>query len=292
MIESKESLIEFAKTITRKEFLEQAKKSKMGDLQSKFKHDCPNGCGLISYDYECEVDEKTCLNCWRDSVKNIKFKDDLEREKESMENVFTKKDLKTGMIVRTKDNKLAMVLLNTNNGDIVSGKDYWCPLNSYLDNLTYVYDYAPEADILEVYQPYNNSDYLGTGGLNLDSCELIWQREGFEDYFDKYVEEEEIKFEEKIKFEDIYESGIEGIGLNWNEEDDFLENYADSYNEALFISSPDEHFNNGTYLILQNLDQFYEWGEKINLYIKQNKPKEMTQKEIESALGYKIKIVD
>lgn len=290
MIESKESLIEFAKTITRKEFLEQAKKSKMGDLQSKFKHDCPNGCGLISYDYECEVDEKTCLNCWRDSVKNIKFKDDLEREKESMENVFTKKDLKTGMIVRTKDNKLAMVLLNTNNGDIVSGKDYWCPLDTYLDNLKYEHDFAPEADILEVYQPYNNCDYLGTGELDLDRCKLIWQREGFEGYFDNYAEEEEIKVEEKIKFEDIYESGIEEIGLNWNEEDDFLENYDGIYEEALFIGSPDD--NNGTYQILQNLDQFYEWGKKVILYIKQNQPKEMTQKEIESALGYKIKIVD
>ena len=93
---------------------------------------------------------------------------------------FTKKDLKTGMIIETKDGHKAMVLLGTNNGDIISG-EIWSPLECYVDDLTCRVD--RQMDIIKVYQPKTNKQYLNkdtwddTVGLFVNDDILIWDRE-------------------------------------------------------------------------------------------------------------------
>ena len=71
--------------MTRKEFLESVKID--GTLQC-----CPGDFGLR----ELECTAYTCDRCWKQSVKNVEFKDD------NMEEVFSKKDLKNGMGIVTK----------------------------------------------------------------------------------------------------------------------------------------------------------------------------------------------
>ncbi|APC44488.1 hypothetical protein [Pseudoalteromonas phage PH357] len=87
-------------------------------------------------------------------------------------NTVTKDMLKTGMIIKHHDayggTSLAMVLLNTADGDIFAGKT-WGVLDNNL------------AHIIEVYQPRANKYYLNGGdgydeGINLDGCTLIWER--------------------------------------------------------------------------------------------------------------------
>ena len=74
--------------------------------------------------------------------------------------MFSKKDLKTGMIIENRKGKKAMILLGTKNGDIYSGKDMWGPLINFHDDLTSIT--APSCDIIKIYQPCNNSGYLSS----------------------------------------------------------------------------------------------------------------------------------
>jgi len=91
---------------------------------------------------------------------------------------MTTGDLKTGMILETVGGKLAMVLLNTANGDIISG-EAWAPLPDkpvFLEewkNDPYSRDHA----IQSVYQPQSNMDYLGGNGkLTRNGVREIWRR--------------------------------------------------------------------------------------------------------------------
>jgi len=83
---------------------------------------------------------------------------------------FAKSDLKTGMVVKLRSGDIARVLLSTNNGDIVAG-DTWFPLCSLCDDLTH--RNFDKADVVEVYQPVSNKDYVS---LN-DKGTLVWERE-------------------------------------------------------------------------------------------------------------------
>lgn len=99
---------------------------------------------------------------------------------EMLEKQFTKRDLKTGMIVETRDGYKAMVLLGTNNGDIISG-EVWFPLECYNEDLTS--NVLKTRDIMKVYQPKTNKQYLNkdawddTVGLFVSDDILIWDRE-------------------------------------------------------------------------------------------------------------------
>jgi hypothetical protein len=87
-----------------------------------------------------------------------------------------KSDLKTGMWVETRDGKLAMVLLNTENGNIISGKT-WMPLDSINENLEYKYE-EKNYDIVKIYQPIFNRDYLNDSETYENANRtLIWERE-------------------------------------------------------------------------------------------------------------------
>lgn len=87
-----------------------------------------------------------------------------------------KSDLKTGMWVVCKDGDRGMVLLNTENGDIISGDTNWGPLSSYDDDLKYKNSTLPflNADIVKVIQPSANKYYYH---INNDAnSEVIWER--------------------------------------------------------------------------------------------------------------------
>lgn len=96
------------------------------------------------------------------------------------------KDLKTGMILVTKDDEYVMVLKDTEHGDIVSG-DTWQPI--YKDK-----DIVEDLEVKRIYQPLNNRAYLAKSSdfINRDiekmystnnylfpweeDYELIWER--------------------------------------------------------------------------------------------------------------------
>lgn len=87
---------------------------------------------------------------------------------------FTKSDLKTGMVIEQRNGDKAMVLLGTANGDIVSGQT-WYSLTSLKEDLTNQYSRGCY-DIVKVYQPRSNLDYLGLDSI-WDQYNVIWERE-------------------------------------------------------------------------------------------------------------------
>jgi len=89
-----------------------------------------------------------------------------------------KQELKTGMILEFNNGDKAMVLLNTNNGDIFSG-DTWSTLDSFNDNLEFKKD-TNFTYVIKIYQPKNNIDYLQKGiNTSFLSCNLIWEKSNY-----------------------------------------------------------------------------------------------------------------
>jgi hypothetical protein len=82
-----------------------------------------------------------------------------------------KSDLKTGMWVELRNGKSAMVLMSTNNGDILSGPKAWFPIDALNDDLTY--EGIKDSDIIRIYQPMSNRVYFG--GM-LEEMNLLWER--------------------------------------------------------------------------------------------------------------------
>lgn len=90
-----------------------------------------------------------------------------------IQQTFTKKDLRTGMLVETRNGDIAMVLLGTANGDIISGGT-WADLEEYSDDLLKS-SFEEEGDITKVYQPIYNPDYLEYG-ISKELANLVWER--------------------------------------------------------------------------------------------------------------------
>lgn len=74
-----EEFKELAKTVTRKEFLTNSEGRTDENFQPKDLHeiDCPFNYNLP--DSNCNI---TCKECWENAVKDIKFRDDIEAEKD------------------------------------------------------------------------------------------------------------------------------------------------------------------------------------------------------------------
>jgi hypothetical protein len=89
-----------------------------------------------------------------------------------------KEDLRSGMIVQTRQGGFGMILLNTTNGDIIGGGTHtfnhnerlWKPLENLSDDLT-SREYGN--DIVKIYNA--NANYIfGTFDTKLLTC--IWER--------------------------------------------------------------------------------------------------------------------
>jgi hypothetical protein len=76
---------EIAKTMTRDEFIKEMPKGSRGKIKTGY--NCPEKYDLESLDNTifCNQNANSCEDCWRNAVKNIKFKDDMEAEKMSKE---------------------------------------------------------------------------------------------------------------------------------------------------------------------------------------------------------------
>ena len=93
-------------------------------------------------------------------------------EIEDMKKEFDINDLKTGMILVLRNGKRAMVLKDTNNGDIVSGDNFWKPISSMNKDLTS--SFKSDGDVMFIEQPKSNSEYLYGGKIG--DGKVIWQR--------------------------------------------------------------------------------------------------------------------
>lgn len=89
----------------------------------------------------------------------------------TMQQQFTKADLKTGMILEDSEGQMAHVLLNTKDGDIVSG-DYWLPLSTIPENLNDGNN-ANVYNITKVHQPLSNKDYSDLSSKRSSEC--LWE---------------------------------------------------------------------------------------------------------------------
>ena len=86
---------------------------------------------------------------------------------------MNKSELKTGMWIICENGDSGMILLDTNNGDITSGINNWCPLNNYDENLEQTIHYDGYDDIIKVIQPTNNKDYYNINDKYAD-YKVLW----------------------------------------------------------------------------------------------------------------------
>ena len=95
--------------------------------------------------------------------------------------------------------------------------------------------------------------------------------------------------EEEIKFEDIVDGLGYNLSLNITDESSFLKTIEN--NEVLLFLKDYDCIN------ANNIHDFAEWIVKVDKYVHtkkvelENKPKEMTLKDIERELGYKIRLI-
>jgi hypothetical protein len=93
-----------------------------------------------------------------------------------------KSELKTGMWLEVEQKftnvtliNMGMVLLDTENGDIIVGET-WMPLDSLNEDLEYENCHVK---ITKIYQPSNNIDYLrkeSPFNFKFRENELVWER--------------------------------------------------------------------------------------------------------------------
>ena len=87
---------------------------------------------------------------------------------------FNRANLRTGDVLEHRNGTLAMVLLNTNNGDVVSGCDTSYELCKINNSLLDIYD-NKNFDIMAVYRAEYSYDILSKGIHKNHTC--IWKRE-------------------------------------------------------------------------------------------------------------------
>lgn len=146
-------------------------------------------CEKSTYWYADKIGKEYTLNEYENTLGwNIKGdvcsylkESDIELVKEEKEEMFGKKDLKTGYIIELvtfNRVQFAMVLLGTANGDIVAGET-WFPLSSYTDED--LFGNNGDVKINKVYCPKTNADhaYAITKSLKgqISYCSLVWERE-------------------------------------------------------------------------------------------------------------------
>ena len=86
-------------------------------------------------------------------------------------NMFEKKDLKTGMVVKIKDGRFYKVMLNTSDGDIMVSTDGYIYFTDINDDLTTRH---LSLSIVEIYKP---QDVSKSFSMNLHNLTSIWERE-------------------------------------------------------------------------------------------------------------------
>lgn len=96
-------------------------------------------------------------------------------------------NLKTGMVLEFEDNRYAMVLLNTDNGNIFSGRGDWGLISEL--------DFENDCTIVRVWQPLTNMNYFldryKDNKYYLDGgWELVWEKPKVKEMTIKEIERE------------------------------------------------------------------------------------------------------
>jgi len=151
---------------------------------------------------------KTCYS----KVTTNKKTATAQRKENNMQKNFTKADLKTGMVVETRNGGKYIVLLDTffnydkyshgcDNNVIVKITDYrdWMPLFDYDENLKETYLGDGSFDIIAVYK----MDKLSYSH-DFEKWQVIWKREKFTDFFDDKEKMEDFLAMSKEDFLDFY----------------------------------------------------------------------------------------
>lgn len=114
-----------------------------------------------------------------------------------------KSELKSGMLVFTREGKRALVLKDApygdclvGNGNETNGNQTWLPLNSYNEDLMYSQANQNIVDIIEVWGYSNNM--LGAN-LTTRDRELLWKREEVKKEVELTLEEIAAKFNINIQ---------------------------------------------------------------------------------------------
>jgi hypothetical protein len=88
-----------------------------------------------------------------------------------------KNDLKTGMVIETRDGCRGIVLLGTKDGDVIGGcgenweEGYWKPMSDLREDLKGSVE--GDSDIMKIYVPNSNRNY---GSLKEMGLNKIWGR--------------------------------------------------------------------------------------------------------------------
>ena len=97
---------------------------------------------------------------------------------------MNKSDLRTGMIVVTRDGDEYMVMLGASYAeltsdpfDVIVSKNGWIPLHRYSDDLNLKADDMPEFNIVAVYSPLRAASLWRKDIANNRSWKCIWKRE-------------------------------------------------------------------------------------------------------------------
>jgi len=78
------------------------------------------------------------------------------------------------MWVICENGEKGMILLDTNNGDIISGDKLWCPLSNYDEKLKQTMPYEG-FDIVKIIQPTHNKDYYNINDEYV-SYRVLWEK--------------------------------------------------------------------------------------------------------------------
>lgn len=131
------------KEMTRQEFINQLEDSNYGlkFVEGLFNNiDCPSDLGLPQL--ACNSSYRTiCKECWLNAIKDVKFKDKIEKENQEQETINEEKEYSALEILHMiNDNKLT-------DNDIIIGKD---------KNETTIYELRTSYsfEVMKLYEPY------------------------------------------------------------------------------------------------------------------------------------------
>ena len=162
-----------------------------------------------------------------------------------------KSELKTGMVLETKDGRRGIVMLNTSEGDKVVGEDStrldqtWSPLSSWNEDLTYKAD--DNREIVKIYDFGPTNCY---GASTKQVGKLLWKKEDRSAWIGKWIVNHEYDEEILIYVTSTREDGwYNGFGITWDDE---------SEESKWFETQSAGHNINASYLRLATAEEIEE----------------------------------
>lgn len=190
---------EIAKEMTREEFLSYIDEEGWLVLPKKFNInpiDCPYKLKLKDFgntDIQCDISK--CKRCWAESIKNIKFKDDLEKENNiNMESKIFKETIKEVVNSRLYYGDEILKLIRENK--IIKGQEFYI----YYNNVKQI----------GITVKWNGENFISSDNIKLDVIKFL--------HFQfQFIKKEYLDFEGAISI-----SGLEGLRLKHKDWDSYV----------------------------------------------------------------------